>query len=160
VNYKYELAPDQMLAVIKWKDEHEKEQQGYLHQFVISFLEKGFNANLDVAGCLPIIQCTECKKESIIFVSNETKKDSKYLKSRTFTETINMAHAEAVLQWEKLQRRLDYALTSLNYEQQNGMFDSKFNQISSNKHTQDCLDVIWDVITALGFKDKFIYLDK
>ncbi len=154
------MTPDQINSVIKWKEKHYKEYSGHIHKFAITFLEKDNDPSLDVPGCLPIIECIKCKQKSIIFVSMEAEENSeKFLKEKTFKNTICMGYSEALLECEKLHKRLDYGLTSLNYQQQNGMFDSLYDSESEQKHVTDCLDVIWDVITALGFEKHFTQTD-
>ncbi len=59
-----------------------------------------------------------------------------------------------------LHERINFALYSLGGEQQNGGMGTEFNTEQHNEDNKIIRDVVQDVITALGFKDRFIYQEK
>lgn len=151
----FSLSAEQVDQAISWKKKHlDRCKSELMANFTIMFPEH--NSQEKVA----YIQCMSCKQWGLLMEDRDgslnNEELSKKVKERLFQGMIFMgAGAHSGVMVDLLHRRVDYAISMLSGEQQNGGMGTEYNEKFANEAIESIDAVILDLITALGAQDRF-----
>ncbi len=143
---KFELNPLQVKNILSFKENHICIQQNDN-----AYINIIFNEN-EKSNELLTIACSDCGVSKDIYDRDHK---NNYLSDKIFDKTIFLGAGNySTLLCDKLHARLDYALSILGGQQQNGGMGSEYSNEEEKESESAILDVLKDMIIALGMTDR------
>lgn len=150
INKKFQLNQNQISKIIKYKEKHLKENKTYDCRFYINFKLNHCEGDNIYIRCYT---CNPLDFDEVLIHDHAYERKEKYqeIKNLRFTDMIFCGNGEySQLQCDRLHQRLDYAISELSGDQQNGGMGSDYNYEYHDDSIKERVQVVEDMIIALG----------